>query len=61
MIRTSSVEVHDQYTAPSSSDRHQATVISPLTIAAEWDVARKDSNIAVELTESIKGETVNHH
>jgi hypothetical protein len=25
------------------------------------NVARKDSNIAVDLTESIKGETVNHH
>ncbi len=43
------------------TDRHQATVISPLAVAAEWDVARKDSNIAVDLTESIKGETVNHH
>ncbi len=30
-------------------------------IAAEWDVARKSLNIAVDLTEGIKGETVNHH
>jgi hypothetical protein len=32
-----------------------------LPIAAKQDVARKDSNIAVDLTESTKGDTVNHH
>ncbi len=40
---------------------HRTTVTSPLAIAAEWDVARKSANIAVDLTENIKGETVNHH
>ncbi len=40
-------------------NRHQVTVISLLVVAAES--ALRDSNIAVDLTESIKGETVNHH
>ncbi len=34
-----------------SSDLYQATVTSPLAIAAEKDVARKSSNIAVDLSE----------
>jgi hypothetical protein len=30
------------------TDCHQATITSPLAIATELDVARKDSNIAVD-------------
>jgi hypothetical protein len=36
-------------------------VISPLAVAAECALQERDSNIVIDLTETIKEETVNHH